>query len=110
MSDLLDIQEKLQDTTAALARLEAEMVRQPKQLSLSWDHKSLTKRQAKLEADLFVATAAVGREVCSYRMLPEQERVKVAGLASVIGEYQSVVTIFYDAIKNGAKAKATVRA
>lgn len=103
MSDLLDIQGKLQDTAGALARLKVEFARQPDSRSLLLNIKSLEKRQRKLEAE-FRAAAGTGYEVCSYRLMPEKERLKLAGLTSVLSGYQSLVSLFYSALKTGPKA------
>jgi len=108
MSDLADIQEKLQDTVAMLAALEEDLARRPDSSALLLNYKSIEKRKRKLEAELASATDALGLEVCSYRILPDAERVKVAGLASAIGEFQNLVSMFYDALRNGAKQRATL--
>ncbi len=110
MSDLLDIQEKVQDTAAMLAQLERELARHPDALGLQLNITSLEKRKQKLETELFAATSAMGLEVCSYRIMPEQARVKVAGVSGVLSDYQSLVSSFYDAIKNGAKHTAKLGA
>jgi hypothetical protein len=106
MSDLADIQEKLQDTIAMLAAMEADLARRPDSPALLLNYKSIEKRKRKLEEELATATAALGLEVCSYRILPDAERVKVTGLTSAIGEFQNLVSMFYDALKNGAKQRA----
>ena len=111
MNQLLDIQEKLQDTSAALARLSGDIVRHPNSNALRWDLKSLEKRRDALESQLLSAAAAQGREVCKYRLIPEQDRVRVSGLAGVLGGYQNVLTGFYHAKKSGKpKARATLSA
>jgi hypothetical protein len=110
MSDLVDIQEKLQDTVAMLTALESDLARHPNTPALLLNYQSIEKRKRKLEAELSAAASALGLEVCSYRIIPDGERVKVAGLTSAIGEYQSLVSIFYDAVKNGAKQIAALSA
>lgn len=110
MSDLVDIQEKLRDTVATLAALESDLARHPDVPALLLNYESIEKRRKKLEAELAMAAAALGIEVCSYRILPKEERVKVAGLTSTIAEYQNLVSIFYDALKHGAKQKVSLSA
>src|SRR5260221_346617 len=111
MIDMLDIQDKLQDTAAAIARLHGEMSRHPQANSLRWDLKSLEKRRERLEADLLAAAAAQGRDVCSYRLIPEAEKVRLGGVVGVLSGYQSLITVFYDAIKSRRpKRKASVSA
>jgi len=110
MSYLLDIQEKLQDTAAMLAQLERDLARRPDAFGVQLNIMSLEKRKQKLETELSAATAAMGLEVCSYRLLPTQERVKLAGVTSALGQYQSLLSSFYDAIKNGPKRSAKLSA
>jgi hypothetical protein len=110
MSDLLDIQEKLQDTAAMLAQLERDLARHPDAFGVQLNIMSLEKRKRKLETELSAATAAMGLEVCSYRIMPEQARVKLAGVTGTLGDYQSLVSSFYNAIKNGAKHTAKLGA
>lgn len=111
MNSLLDIQEKLQDTSAALARLSGEIVRHPDSNSLRWDLKSLERRRDKLELLMLSAASAQGREVCRYRLIPEQDRVRLSGLVGVLGGYQNVLTGFYHAKKSGKpKSRAVVSA
>jgi hypothetical protein len=110
MSELAEIQEKLQDTVATLAALENDIALHPDVAALRLNYQSIDKRRKKLEAELAAAASAKGLEVCTYRILSEESRVKVAGLASVLGEYQNLVSIFYDALKSGAKQRATLNA
>lgn len=110
MSDLLDIQGKLQDTAAMLAQLERDFARRPGSLGVQLNIESLEKRKQKLEAELSSATAALGLEVCSYRLLPSQNRAKLSGVTGALGQYQSLLSLFYDAIRNGPKQTAKVSA
>lgn len=110
MSEIVGIREKLQDTAAMLTAMEGDLARTPDAKALLLNFKSVEKRKKKLEDELAITAASLGLEVCSYRILPNEQRVKVAGLASAIGEYQNLVSIFYDALKNGAKLRATLNA
>jgi hypothetical protein len=110
MSALLDIQEKLQDTAAMLAELERELARFPDDKGLRLNYQSIEKRNGRLESELAAVTAGMGLELCRYRVVPAQERIKLAGLAGVLGDYQSLVTNFYDALKNGPKQRGKVSA
>ncbi|HEY1380571.1 MAG TPA: hypothetical protein VGF55_27465, partial [Gemmataceae bacterium] len=108
MSALLDIQEKLQDTAAMLAELERELARFPNDRGLRLNYQSVEKRKVKLESELEAVTASLGLELCRYRVVPEQDRIKLAGLAGALGDFQSLVTVFYDAIKSGPKRRSKV--
>lgn len=110
MSVLLEIQEKLQDTAAMLAQLERDLARRPGTFGLRLNVASLEKRKRQLESELLAATSAIGLEVCSYRLLPTQERIKLASVTSSLGQYQSLLSSFYDAIKNGPKRVAKLSA
>lgn len=111
MNDLIDLHDKLQDTLAAIARMERELKpQQPDTVQLRLTLRSLEGRKRQLETAFLAASASQGLEVCSYRIVPDEERVKVAGIAAAIGEYQALVSIFYDAIKNGAKQIAKLNA
>lgn len=108
MSDLTAIQEQLQDTVATLAALEKDIALHPNVPALLLNYQSIEKRRKKLESELSAAAAALGLEVCTYRILPEDASVKVSGIISAIGEYQNLVSVFYDAVKYGAKQRAVL--
>jgi len=101
MSVLADIRDKLQDTEGMIARLERDLATNPHLPSILLEIKSLEKRRKKYEEEFTVATASLGIDVCAYRILPETEHVRVAGLASALIDYQSLVSVFYDAVKRG---------
>jgi hypothetical protein len=66
MSQILDIQEKLQDTGAAIAQLEKAVALGPQSPSLIAMRKSLEKRLRNLEADFQIAASRAGIDVCSF--------------------------------------------
>src|SRR5437867_3375751 len=111
MSRLLDIREKLQDTSAMLAQLERDLARNPDDTrSLQLEVQSLEKRKRLLEEEMLAVTAEMGLEVCRYRIVPEQARLRLAGVTGALGQYQDLVTIFYDALKNGPKQRGKISA
>lgn len=109
MSDVLDITERLQETAAALVRSRREVAAAPDDFAMFLNLESLEKRHERLLGEMVVAAEAVGQDVCTYKVVPDR-RIKLAGLASVLGLYQSLVSVVYDALKYGPKAKATVHA
>ena len=106
MSALANIQERLQDTARMIAELDREIVRYPDVAALRTNIRSLEKVKKRLEEELLSEAGAMGREVCRYRILPEQGRAKLADLAAALGHYQSVVSVFYEA---GRKARGGLR-
>jgi hypothetical protein len=110
MNDLLDILDKLQDTDATIARLREDLAAYPNIATLRLEAESLQKRRGHLEAQLLAISEDQGIDICNYRFLPEKARPKLAGLAGALLHYQTLVTLFYDAIKNGPKAKARISA
>lgn len=111
MSDLLDIQEKIQDTNAMIARMEGQLAAHPNMHHLlAINLQALHKRKGQLESQFGIASSEAGVDVCSYRFLPEHGRPKLAGLARAMLNYQKVLSIFYDAIKSGPKQKAKMGA
>jgi hypothetical protein len=105
MPDLLDLQEKLQDTSAAIARIQRAIVANPNAPSLIGNLRSLQKRWDDLEEDFRQAAHHLELDVCHYRILFE-DRPTLAGLTSVWGDFQKMFSLVYDALKNGPKLRA----
>ncbi len=108
MSVLANIQERLQKTVRMIAELEREIPRYPEVAALRTNIRSLEKVKKRLEEEMLAEANAVGREVCRYRVLPEQGRAKLADLAAALTNYQSVVSVFYEAKRRGARQNARV--
>jgi hypothetical protein len=100
MSRLLEIQANLQDTTAAIAQLEKEAMKDPKSPSLNLIAMSLEKRQKVLESDFWVEANALGIDVCTYHILGEHERQPLRALVQALGDFQIMVSTVYDAVKS----------
>lgn len=111
MSRLLEIQELLQDTGAAIARIEPSLAESPNRPSLLFTLQSLRKRQGQLEAEFLDAANQIGEDVCSYRLLPDETiRLTISALAKALGDFQHLFSVTYDAIKNGPKERASIGA
>lgn len=110
MRSLLDIQDQLLDTGAAIARAQREMADDPNSFSTRLAIQTLMKQQRLLEKEFEKAADGVGREVCSYRILADKQAPPVAGISLAVADYQALVSITYDAIKNGPKETAKVSA
>jgi hypothetical protein len=107
MSDLIDLQQKLQDTLAALQRARQLLAADPKDFEFSLVVKSLEQRQQTLEQAFAVESAHAGIDVCKYRLIRPENTYPVAAFADSIKDFQSVLTVFFDALRNGPKRRAT---
>lgn len=109
MADLLDIQEKISSTNAALSRALRVGSMNPNDHSARLNIKSLEKRQGVLERAFLEAARSQQVDVCSYRIIPDQSHtVTVATLASVLGDFQQWVSLVFHAIKNGPQARKNI--
>ncbi len=104
MPDLLDIQERLQETSAAIERLQRVIAQNPDRRSLLANVQSLERRWHKLDQDFRAAANRLELDVCHYRILFEG-RPMLAGLTSVWGDFQKMFSLVYDALKNGPKLR-----
>ncbi len=101
MSELFSVQERLQEAGATIARLEASLVDHPATASLLANIRSLRKNRQLLEAQFLRAADDRGLDVCSYRMAPQDQFANAAALSKVLGTFQTVFTLMYEAIKSG---------
>lgn len=113
MSRLLEIRDQLNDTQGAIAQIEraiaAEDAESPSQ-SLLTTARTLQKRRRELEAEFVKEAKAVGRDVCTYRILTAENRPTVKAVAGTMGQFQRLVSIVYDAVKHGRKDRHRVSA
>jgi hypothetical protein len=107
MSALLDIRDKLIETHAAVARMEAALSTNRDDEGLGLMLESLARRQQSLEA-AFLETAYHDQvEVCSYRLIREQDAsFPIAALGDTLKNFQTWLTTIFDAIRTGPKEKA----
>lgn len=105
MADLQDILEKLQDTSAAIARVERTAVENPDLPSVVANLRSLRKRHSDLEIVFREIAASLELDVCHYRIVVN-ERPTIAGLSAIWGDFQALFSLVYDALKNGPKLRA----
>ena len=99
MTRLLELQERLQETRAILARVERAVAEQPDRPSLISQAKSLTVQQRNLEADFAVEADRLGKDVCSYRIFSDSGYLPLHPLAQGLVDFQSLVTVVYDVQK-----------
>ena len=109
MTRLLELQERLQETRAILARVERAVAEQPDRLSLISQAKSLTIQQRNLEADFAIEADRLEMDVCSYRVFKDEGVPPLLPLAQGLVDFQSLVTVVYDARKTSVpKERAKV--
>jgi hypothetical protein len=101
MSELFQIQERLQESGATIARLEASLIEHPASPSLLANLRSLYRIQRSLESDFLRAADERGLDVCSYRITPQYQMANAAALAKVLGTFQVVFSLMYEAIRTG---------
>jgi len=101
MSELYDIQERLQESGAAIARLETALVEHPASASLMANLRSLRKMQRALEAEFLRAADDRGFDVCSYRIAPHDRMASAASVSKVLGTFQNLFSLMYEAIRTG---------
>lgn len=100
MTKLLEIQEKLQDTTAAIVELERTAIEHPQSSDIGLIRRSLEKRQSVLLSELSVEADSVGIDVCTYRIFGDRERQTLRALVQTLGDFQTMVSTVYDAVKS----------
>jgi len=111
MADLLEIIEKLQDTQAAMARLQGSIAQNPDEQSLIPALNSLRKRQQSLEKQFAEAASRHEIDVCSYRLFTEsQDRPTLRALTAALSDFQAWFTQTYNAIKKGPRERDRVTA
>jgi hypothetical protein len=105
VSSLSDIHEKLLDTQEIVARLEQRLVLYPDSEHLRGNLRSAHKRQRVLEQAFAREANKAGVEVCSYRLFTEEGMPSIAALAKALDSFQTLVSLIYDALKNGPKKR-----
>jgi hypothetical protein len=106
MSQLLYLQEKLQDVGATMGRLEMELARHPDSAGLAANMRSLRKLHANLQDDFAYSADQLGLDVLHYRLLEERPTAKA--LSSSVGTFQEAVSVAYEALRYGPRKRRSV--
>jgi hypothetical protein len=106
MNSLVDLQERLRMTGAALGKLEGQLQVSASSRGLQSNILSLRRLHGELQIEFAVAANASGLDVCHYRILNDRPTAK--GLSESIRGFQESVLIAYDAILNGPKARRSI--
>lgn len=105
MTELAEIQEKLQATTEAISLLERQIKDGPLRPSLLANMRSLQNRYTALETDFSTIAAQYGVDICSYRIFADGTRLTLNGVAKALINFQSFVAQVYDSLKRGPRRK-----
>ena len=106
MSELLELQHKLQDTASTITKLERSLAQNPDSLGLSLTLESVVKRFEELQADFKDLAARKALDVCSYRLFREtDEGPSLRGFSGVLHEFQDAFSSLFDAIQNGPRRR-----
>jgi hypothetical protein len=103
MSQILHLQEKLQNVGATLGRLEMELARHPEASGIAANMRSLRKLHDNLSSDFAYSANQIGMDVLHYRVL--EMRPTARALSSSVGTFQEAISVAYDAFKHGPKMR-----
>lgn len=108
---LLELEERLRDTGAAIAQHEKAMAKSQSP-SLAAGLRSLQIRQKHLEADYVKVAERIGVDVCSYRLFADDESKPLPAIAlcSALEAFQNTFSVVYDAMRRGPRVKASLSA
>ena len=106
MTSLIDIHEKLLDTQAFISRLERRLTAYPDSELLLGNLRSAQKRHRTLERAFATEASKAEVDVCSYRLFTEKGVPSIAALSEALGEFQTLFSLVYDALKNGPKERS----
>ncbi|MDZ4687770.1 MAG: hypothetical protein SH850_22080 [Planctomycetaceae bacterium] len=109
MSLLLELQENLRDTSAAIAKHEQAMSKS-RSPSLAAGLRSLQARQKQLESQFVAAAKRVGIDVCSYRIFTEDgaDSLRAIALCNALEAFQNAFSVVHDATRRGPRTKASL--
>lgn len=100
MTLLSTIQERLQQTDAALDHVQRTLTSAPNSKALALEIKALTKRRNELRVAFSGAARELGYDVLGYRIFGDaDERMSIRGLTQVLGNFQTLLTVIYDSLK-----------
>ena len=108
MTDLVGLREQLSETEHAIRELELLAAERPTDESLAINMASLQKRMGLLQEEFSIAASDIGLDVCSYRLFAAGNRETVRGIAEGLVAFQELISLAYDAIKNGPKRVSRV--
>lgn len=109
MSRILELQDSLRDTSAAIVVLERALSRDPSSDSIIRSMKSVEKRYKRLEVDFLAEAKNAEVTVCKYRLFSDDKRPTLKVISEALGTFQDLFSTVYKAIKTGPIQKAPSR-
>ena len=103
MSQLVHLQDKLQNVGATMARLEMEIARHPESAGLVANFRSMQKLHSSLQHDFDHAANDLGLDVTHYRLT--ESRPTARALTRSVGTFQDAIAVAYDALTSGPKSR-----
>jgi len=108
MSRLLRTIEKIQETQAAIYKIEGGLRHDQLDETVKLTLSSLQKMQRNLEAEFAQLSHAEFLDVCSYRFINELGNCpSIAALSSALSDFQTMFTVVVDAVRTGPKERAS---
>jgi hypothetical protein len=111
MSEILELQHKLQDTSAAIAQLERAIAANPSSEALRLNLESVTKRFNVLESEFKTLTETESLDVCTYRLFkpePASRTLSIRGVSTTLLDFQVAFAALFDALKNGRRVRSQI--
>ena len=106
MSELLELNHRLQDTSSAITKLELALAKHPDSPVLRLNLESVWKRFDQLQAELDEFADRHSLDVCSYRLFREtDESPSLRGYSGALYEFQAAFSAVFDAIQNGPRRR-----
>jgi hypothetical protein len=108
MEQFTNILLQLDETRTVIADLENAMRSQEATPALTANVRSLYKRQRQLEDQFSQLTHENFLDVCIYRLFTNDgKRPSLSTVTRALGDFQSLFTVIYDALKNGPKERVS---
>jgi hypothetical protein len=110
MNELLELQHKLQDTSAMIAQLERAIVADPQSDLLRLNLESVVNRFSWLESEFRELASRAALDVCTYRLfasadLPADRMLPLRGVSGALHDFQTAFSSLFDALKNGRRLR-----
>lgn len=109
MSELLELQHKLQDTSATIAQLERALAADPNSAILRLNLESVVTRFGRLEVDFHSLANRHALDVCSYRLFAstdQEPNLSLRGYSGALSGFQVAISALFDALKNGRRLRS----
>jgi hypothetical protein len=103
MANMLEVHEMLLEAHAALSQLKKQIAANPYSRSLALTQILLEKKFRTLEETFLEASDAAGIDICTYRLTSSSSALRIKSIGSALADYQTLVSLVYDAQRNGPK-------